>query len=222
MAKLYIDYMNNAFHFKKNLDLSIANNDTTNIVYYRGKYINALKQAYKLNPNGVLPASISNLSIEEEIKIQLDQHQQSINVAIKENKVTANVKKRTLGKEVGLKVRGLSTAISKLKVASTSQEKQQAKKEVRKSSLKLGGSALKAPVMIASKILTKLGPLAIIITALPLTILASGISFFWNLSNGDEPKFNEYTNTPIHQMSAGLQSAVKSVSAGIYNTIGRL
>lgn len=222
MVKTYGDYINDAFHMKKNLDLSIANKDTTNIVYYRGKYISALKQAYRLNPNVVLPSLISNLSIEEEIKVQLDNHQNTIDTAIKENKVNSDVKKNTLSKEIGLRIRGLSTAISKLKMATTEEEKKAARKDVTKASLKLGGTALKTPVMAAAKLLTILGPLMILIIGLPATLLASGLSFFGSLSNGKEPEFDKYTNTPIHQMSSGLQNAVKSVSAGIYNVVGRL
>lgn len=222
MAKTYNTWIKEAEIMKKILDDAIKINSVTDIIYYRGKYINALKQINKVNPNALIP-SISQLPIQAEIKVQLDHHQITVNNAIKENKRGTNVKKNTLTKDVGLRIRSLSTAIDKLKTASTDQEKKAARKEVVKSSLKLGGTALiKAPVMATAKALTVAGPIAIMILALPFTVFAGALSFFWSLSNDKEPKYSEYSNTTIHKMSSGLQSAVKSVSEGMYNIVGRI
>lgn len=221
MAKTYNTCINEAFIMKQNLTAAINNDDQKNIIYYRGKYLNLLKQIYKMNPSAVI-SSLSSKPIEDEIKDQLDEHQATINIQIKENKKSASVKKNTLSKEIGLKIRNLATSITKLKMANTDQEKKAARKEVAKNSLKLSGTALKTPVMATAKVLTLVGPIAILITTLPLMLFASSVSFFWSLSNDKEPQFKEYSNTPIHQMSFGLQSAVKSLSGEIYNTIGRL
>ena len=220
--KTYNTWIKEAEIIKKILDDAIKINSVTDIIYYRGKYINALKQINKVNPTALIP-SLSQLSIQEEIKVQLNQHQITVDNAIKENKRETNVKKNTLSKEIGLRIRSLSTAIDKLKTASTEQEKKAARKEVTKSSLKLGGTTLvKAPVMAAAKVLTVAGPIAVLIATLPFTVFAGALSFFWSLSNDKEPKYSEYSNTTIHKMSSGLQSAVKSVSEGLYNTIGRI
>ena len=224
MAKTYYDYMLRAQDNRVKLDEALKASDSKNIIYYRGKYVAELQKAFRLNPNGIVPASVTgsaSIRIEDAIKAELKKHKTQITYSIQKNKLNANIKNLTLVKEVGLKIKRLSTDASLLKHASTKKDKVEAKKQVAKSTLGVVGSVVKSPVMVASKVLSTVGPLAIIITTLPLQVLNLGVSMVIDIQNGTV-KDNPYSDTFVHQMSKCLGDAVKSVSKSVYNVVGRL
>ena len=52
MNRSYADWLNIAAGHKDNLDQAIADRNSKDVIYYRGKYLFALKQAYKLDNTG--------------------------------------------------------------------------------------------------------------------------------------------------------------------------
>lgn len=216
--KNYSTYLNEAYVYKQNLDKCISNGDNTGIIYNRGNYITSLKHLYRLNPTKRLPSVITSLPVEEELKNQLILHQNVIDTEIKKgksNKVKDKNGKIKVDTQLKLNADNLRASIESLKLMRTSDEKKQGRKKVAKNSLKLGGASL-------IKVTSILGPLAIWVGALPLVIVASGISFFWTLSEGKTPQFNEYANTPINQISNALQNAVRSLSQTTYDVVKKI
>lgn len=212
MKKSYSDYLNLAYVYKQNLDKCISNKDSTGIIYNRGNYINMLKYLYRLNPSKRLPPVLTTLPIEEELKNQLSLHQDVIDKAIKNNK---NKNSKKVDTQLKLNKDNLKASIEALKLMRDDNEKKQGRKKVAKNSVKLGSASIIKTVSI-------LGPLMIWVGALPLAIVASGISFFWSLSNGKTPQFNEYANTPVHQLSNTLQNAVRSLSQTAYDAVKKI
>lgn len=223
MAATYNQLLRDAAGYKAQLDAATTDKDR---IYYRGKYLATLKKAEKLNPSGIVPRSVNRRStstrIADEIAVELQNHRNQINTSIRNNKTTADKKNNTLAKEIGLKIRRIATSISSLKHARNDTERKNAKKNIAKDALGIGGTLLKSPVMIASRVLSTLGPLAIIITTLPITLLAAGLSLVIDIGEGQVKETNEYNNTGIHQMSKCLQDAVRSISNKIYQTTGRI
>jgi len=221
MSRSYRDWLDIASNHKIRLQFAIEEDNNKDIIYFRGKYIYDLKQAYKIDPNGIIPSSVnmrdSDCSIAEEISAELHNHQRLIETSISANKDKADVKNKTLSKEFGLKIRRLSTRASQVNFATG----HATKKDVANDSLGLAKTVVKAPGMIAAKVISKIGPLAITILGLPITLLASGISFVVGVSNGSVSN-DTYNNTVVHQMSNSLKDGVRKISNSLYKGLGKL
>ena len=224
MAKTYNDWLTMATHYGNRLDQAIAANDNKNILYCRGKYLYALKQAHKLNPSGILPPSVtgrsSNIALTAEINQVVRNHQAFIDQQLRANKDQRVTPKPSISKEIGLKLRRLSTRVKEVNMATGTATK----KDVVKDALSLTGSVLKVPVLVTTKVASTVGPLAVTLFTLPATLLASALSVGVDVYNGDVKKVDtdKYSNTIIHNMSNGLKKAVKNVSNNIHNTVARL
>ena len=221
MAHTYNDYLSTAASYKAKLDQAEIERDTKNIIYYSGKYLYYLKQAYRIDPTGLVPPSVIGLPtsrpIDAEIQLQLTNHQNRINFAIRQNKAEANINRPTFSTELKLKIRRLKTRISQLRHVRGSTRG----KDVAKDALSVAGTALKAPVMITSKVASKFGPLAITIVTLPVTVLASLLSITFDISENKSTNKN-YSDTAVHQMTDALKDGVRRISNKVYETTGRI
>ena len=221
MAKTYNEWLSIADDHKARLDYALSHNNAKDILYYRGKYIYDLKQAYKLNNRGTIPAGIcgkrTTTNLLSEIQYELRQHQVHIDNRLQENKQNSNINNHTLSSELGLKIRRLATRASQVDFATGSATKS----DIAKDALSLAGTTIKAPVMVSAKVVSKIGPLAITICALPVTLLASLLSFVVDVGR-DKPHYEGYNNTVVHQFSDTLKDAVRSLSTSMYNGLGRI
>ena len=226
MARTFNERLQAIAHLRTQLNDAMRRGDSKDIIYYRGKLLNQLKSAQKAYPTNIVPASMSGTGNDETVtnlvNIELNNHKNHINNAIRENKRSANTGNMSLPKEVGLKLRRLATDISKLKRAQGGREKSQAAWNITKSSLGLAGTAIKAPIMIASKVVSKVGPLAIAITALPLKLAASFMSISFDVLTGQVNESKDYSGVAITKMSTALGNAVKSIGNAGYKLAGRL
>lgn len=220
MKKNYSDWVNLATQYKSNLDQAYADSNSRDVIYYRGKYLHALKQAYKLNNSGIVPftrdGTTVNRPISDVIKVELKNHQDQIDASLSDNRVNSDVKNNTFSTELALKIRRLATRASQVDFSTGSADK----KQVTKDALGIAGTALKAPFMITSKVLSKIGPLAITIVGLPFTVLASALAATVDISNGKSS--GDYSNTVVHQLSDALKDGVKSISDNIYKSVGKM
>lgn len=225
MARTYNDYLRLALDNKRKLNQALSDKDQKNVIYYRGKLIFNLKQAHKLNPTCVVPASITGslpVNVDAYINQQLANHKNVIDKAIENNKKKTSIKKNSLAKEISLKLRRLSTKANQFKFATDPVRKSALKKDIAKDSLSLAGTALiKAPIMTTAKVISNVGPLAITIMALPITVFSSLLSATIDISNGKVKEPSDYNNTGIHQLSNCLKDAVKKLSKQTYETVGR-
>lgn len=225
MARNYVDYLRLALDNKIKLDQALADKNGKDVLYYRGKMLFNLKQAHKLNPTCVVPASITGstpVSIEAYINTELANHRNVIDKAIAANKKNSSIKKHCLSKEIALKIRRLSTKANQLNFATSAATRNAIKKEIVKDSLSLAGTTLiKAPVMTTAKVLSKFGPLAITIVALPVTVLSGLLSATIDVYNGKVSEPQSYNNTAVHQLSNSLKNAVKTLSTKTYESVGR-
>ena len=226
MARTYIDWLNVAQSHKILLDDAIRDSNSKDILYRRGKYLYALKQAEKLNPTGLVPPAVTGaprpLNVTDVIKTELNKHQSHIDSAIRQNKRDSSIKKMTLSKELSLKIKKVIASKDKLNRASTTAEKDAAKKELTKSSLGLAGAVAKAPVMATAKVASKVGPLAITIAFLPAKVLNVLFDVTLDVYNGTVSNSKTYNNTFVVQMSDCLKDAVKSLSKTTYEAVGRM
>ena len=226
MNKSYDEWLDLALEYRERLDLATDEENQKDVIYYRGKYIYALKQAYKLNNEGILPSDISGLTddvlIIQEIKRQLRGHQRQIDLAIKENKEASNIDTPSISKEIGLKFRRLATRVSQVNFATGVASKG----DIFKDSLSLSSSTfLKSPTLITCKVLSKVGPLAVSLIALPINLISS--IFFVTIDVGlgqvnKDNKQKDYNNTIIHKMSRGLSVAVNKIFESSYNAISKM
>lgn len=226
MSRTYRDWLNSAFRNRTNLDQAIADKNLKNIIYFRGKYLYDLKQAYKLNPTLVVPATISGLgenkNIVDLINIELANHQIQIDKAIHENKRSASIKKNTFSKEVALKMRRLSSRADQINFATNTVVVNDLKKEQSRDGLSLAGTAVKAPFMATAKVASKVGPLAITIAFLPAKVFASLLSITIDIFNGKTAEPSSYNNTIVDQFSDCLKQGIKQISKATYENVGRM
>ena len=227
MAKDYNDWLNKAMRHRSRLDEAIRAKNAKDILYYRGKLIFDFKQAYKINPSGIVPTSVSgyfkNVTIEAAINNELERHQLHINSYIRENKQNASMKNRSLTKELGLKIRRLSTRSSQINFATNAAERNNMKKNAAKEGASLAGTIAKAPVMATAKVASKVGPLGITILFLPANVLATLLSVTIDISKGDvSSDMSKYNNTPVHVLSKDLKNAVRTLSNKTYEAVGRM
>lgn len=221
MNRSYTDWLTVAANYKVNLDTALADKNEKDVIYYRGKYLFALKQAFKLNKSGQVPSSItgagSDISIETVINAELQNHQRQIDTSLKNNKTNSDIKKNTFSTELGLKIRRLATRVSQINFATGAATK----KDVAKDVLGVAGSTLKAPFMVTSKVLSEVGPLAVTIISLPFTLFASFFSLSFDLFDG-KIKEESYNNTVVHKMSKSLKEGIKNLSDITYKAIGKM
>ena len=227
MARDYNYWMTSAASHKSRLDQAIADGNGKDILYYRGKYLYDLKQAHKLNPSGYVPASFYGLSsgvydIADIINHELTNHRKHIDSSIQTNKRGASIKKMTIGRELGLKIRRLATRFSQISFASSPTAKKALKKEAAKDGASLAGSVIKAPFMAAAKVTSALGPLAITICFLPAKVFASLLTITIDAYNGRTSEPSDYNNTAVDQISGALKDGVRKLSKVTYETIGRI
>ena len=227
MARNYNDWLNVAMKHKSRLDQAIADKNSKDIIYFRGKYLYDLKQAHKLNPRGIVPPALTGSTaarIETVIGTELSNHQVHIDKALRENKRTASIKSHSMSKELGLKIRRLSTRADQVNFATNTAVRNGARKELAKDSASLAASTvLKAPVMVAAKVGSKVGPLAITIFFLPAKVVNTLLSVTIDVYNGKVKKdMSEYNNTVVDQLSNTLKDAVRQVSKHTYETVGRM
>ena len=165
------------------MEQAIASNDQKNIVYHSGKYLYALKQAYKLNDTGNVPMAVTGLTtdvaIDAAIRTQLCNHQTNIETAIRANKRSSNIANHTFSTELALKIRRLATRVTEANFATGTATK----KDIFKDSMGLVGTGIKGAFMIPAKIASKVGPLAITVLTLPLTVVASGLDFVIDIAD---------------------------------------
>ena len=226
MAKGYNDYLSLALDNQTKLQNAIASRNEQKQIYYRGRLLLNLRQAHKLNPRGSVPPSLTGgapLNLESLINAHLVTHQNFINSAIQNNKNNVSIKKPSLTKEIALKIRRLSTKVSRVNFVNNTAQKKAMKKDIAKDSLSLAGSTLiKGPVMATAKVASAVGPLVITVAALPVTVLAALLRMTIDISNGKESKPESYNNTCVHQMTKTLRSAIKDVSKTAYESMGRI
>ncbi len=227
MARNYNDWLNVAMNHKSRLDQAIADRNSKDILYFRGKYLYDLKQAYKLKPRGIVPASITGSTssrIETVISMELANHQAHIDKSIRENKQNTSIKSHSMSKELGLKIRRLSTRADQVSFATNTAVKKNAQKELAKDSARLAGTTLlKAPVMATAKVGSKVGPLAVTIFFLPAKVVNTLLAVTIDVYRGKvKDDMSEYNNTIVDQISGTLKDAIKTVSKHTYETVGRI
>lgn len=226
MARNYNSYLNKAREYRLELENALSSDNQKNILYYRGKYLLELKKAHKYNPAGVVPPLVSGLvsdvTINDLINQELEEHQDFIDYSIKNNKKNSSIKNKTFSKEAGLKIRRLSTRIDQINFSSDKVSKDDLKGEMVKDSAGLVGTAIKAPIMATAKVASKVGPLAVTICVLPFKVFVSLLTVVNDISNGKSSPVEEYNNTVVDKMTKSLQEAVRDVSTVIYDTTGRI
>lgn len=209
MAKTYLDYLRDAAGYKRSLNNALSTSNSKDIIYYRGKYLYALKSAHKLNPTASLPGSGKLLA--DEIRDELVNHQIHLNAAINQNKKATGNTKPSIPKEVGLKMRRLSTSISQANFATGGLSY---KKNIIKNSASLAGSVLiKAPIVTSAKVISKVGPLAVTIILLPALLLERGIleiSAIDGTVGVNEKNKNDYT--AINSLGNELKKGIKQIA----------
>lgn len=218
MAKGYNDYIQDALKLKTNLNNSISSNNIQDAIYYRGKLIHSLRCAYKLNPNAQVPSPLAvngNSDINAVINTELTTHKVNITASIRSNKQQSSVQKCTLTNEFKLKIRNLATSITAQKQNGNNG------KQITKDALSLAGTVAKAPVMVTSKVVSKIGPLAITLFMLPFTVVSSMIAVTIDIDKG-KVRNDSYNNTVVHQMSNVLKKGVKDIANIAYKATGKL
>lgn len=226
MNRTYGDWLDLAANHKQNLDSAVANKNPKEVLYYRGKYLFALRQAHKLNPAGILPGAVTGynyaVNLTDEIKVQLDNHRRQIERSLSDNKKNSNIKSTTLLQELGLKINRLSTRFSQVNFATNANEKKTASLNALNDSLGLLGTIAKSPVMAAAKVTSAVGPLAITICALPIKAFASLMAVTIDLYNGKVSTESSYNNTVVDQLTKTLKDGIKQLSKTTYESIGRI
>lgn len=226
MSRNYNDWLYIAKDHKNKLDQAIAERNAKDVIYYRGKYLFALKQAHKLNPSGIVPQSVTNygydVALKDEIQVQLTNHKNQIDASLRGNKNNSSIRDNTLTKEIGLKIRRLSTRISQVNFATNANERKNSIKGAVKDSASMMGTVAKAPIMVAAKVTSAVGPLAITICALPLKVFASLLTITIDAFNGKASEPSDYMNTPIDKLSDTLKDGVKKLSKVTYESVGRI
>lgn len=226
MAKTYDNWMDVAREQRRNLDAAISINNSNKIIYYRGKYLYALKQAYKLNPTGIVPQNVSNSHapshLVDEIRNTFSAHSAFIDSELVRNKANSDILNNTLYQELGLKLKRLSTRASEVSFASNDAEKRNANQNVGRSFLGLLGTMVKAPFMITSKVASKVGPLAVKIVFLPAKLLSTLFTTSLHTVFEINDQKGPYDHKVIDTVSNGLGSAVKKVFEASYKGLGRL
>lgn len=226
MNRTYDDWIISATEYRKYLDDAINSKNPKDILYYRGKYLFALKQAHKLNSSAVLPRNVTGYSYDtylaDEIKVQLENHKRQIEVSLSDNKKQANIKSTTLIKELGLKIRRLSTRATQINFATNATEKQKAIQNTVHDSAGLLGTVVKSPIMATAKVVSAVGPLVITIGALPLNVFASLLAVTIDLYNGKVASESTYNNTVVNQLSNTLKDGIKQLTKVTYESIGRI
>lgn len=222
MTKDYDDLMEDAEDHKIRLEEAINDKNHKDIIYYRGKYLYDLKRAYKIDSNGMVPSSVTGestpIALSDVIKKELQLHQAQIDREIDRVKDNSSIKQTPIPKETALKFRKLSTRVSQVNF----QTGRAQKRDVAADAVSiLGTTLIKTPALVTSRVASKLGPLAVMILAFPLTAFASLMSFANDVTS-KEPKGTGYTDTPIHEMSKTLQKTVKDIGANIYDTIAKI
>lgn len=229
MAMSYDDWMDNAKEQKRYLDAALSINNSQKIIYHRGKYLYALKRAYKLNNHGIVPAEVSfnNAAtyLVDELKSTFAAHNSFIESEISKNKANSSIENRTLSQELGLKIKRLSTRASEVSFASTNGEKEKLVKSAGKSSLSLLGTVAKAPLMVATNVASKVGPLAVTIVFLPFKLLStlfrSSLNTVFEIKE-DKKNKGPYDHKVIDTISDGLGKAVKKAFEASYKGLGKL
>lgn len=177
MDRTYNDWMDIAREKRRYLDAAISINNSNKIIYYRGKYLYALRQAYKLNPTGIVPQNISTSHaptyLIDEIRNTLHNHSAFIDDELVKNKVNSSVENKTLSTELGLKLKRLSTRAFQVSFASNNTEKANAQKSLNLAALGLLGTTAKAPLMVAANVGSKVGTLTVKIFFLPAKLLST-------------------------------------------------
>ena len=247
MARSYGHYLNKAALEKQSLDraiqlriatkrrrdLSDAERNKTiqqydkEILLHRGRYINNLKRAYKLNNSLMLPKSMvggTPVAIKDEIRNQLIQHQMEINNAIRQNtsRINNNASVKNIviaGKDYLLKIKRLATRGDQYRFASSKTARDNLRKSLGKDLVSSLGSTAKPPVMAVFKVMSKLGPLAITLTALPYTAFASLAIGFYRMSENQNANF---FNNEVIDLNKNLNNAVEGFFNRAYNTVGRM
>ena len=226
MRRDYYEWLDAAREQKIELDRAIADGNAKDVIYRRGKYLYALKQAYKIDPDGIVPNAVTNygydVDLNQEIKVQLENHQNQIDASIRHNKHKSSIKNPTLFNEFGLKIRRLASRVSQVNFATNAAEKREAKQGIAKDAASLAGTAIKAPVMVAAKVTSAVGPLVVMVAALPFTVLASLLTITVDAFNGKTSEPSDYMNTPVTKMSVALQDGVKKLSTTAYEAVGRI
>lgn len=224
MARTYDNWLNSAKQNRENLEQAITNGISKDIIYYRGKYLYDLKQAYKLNNDGIASGDITGLDtdsyLDEVIHSVLNDHRVYIQHTIDENKIEPDMKNNNLLKELGLKLKRLAVRSDQKKFAFTDNELNKLNKSNAKETLSLAGSIVKAPFMLTAKVVSKVGPLAIGILALPFKLTSDIIhSTFTTVFNIEDK--NEYDHKIINGISSLLSSAITKISELSYNALAR-
>lgn len=224
----YDQWIERAEDHKKELDSAIAKGNDTGIVYHRGKYIFALKQAYKLNPHGKVPAHIIKKSLPEPltsvIKTELKNHKDQIDLSLKDTKKDASIKitKPSALKETFLKISRLSSRAKHIYFSPAGPLKDAQKKEMVKDSTGLAAtSLLKLPAMTALKTGHYLGPVVVFVAALPINLVVSAIIVTAKIGSGKTVDIGE-TYTKVDSLSKALRNGIKDITKVFYEQIGRL
>ena len=226
MARSYMDLLTKATKQRLRLDQAIADGNQKEILRLRGRYLLTLKQAHKLNPTGNVPPQVTGYSaltpISDVISTELNNHQNYIDSCLRANKRNSSIKNYTLAKEVGLKLRRLSTRADQVNFATNAATRNSLKQEMAKDSAGMVGTAIKAPIMVGARVLNKAGPVVISLFFLPFKAVSALLSVTLDISNGNtKSDISEYNNTVVHQLSHTLEDAVRNVSKTIYNNTGR-
>lgn len=215
--KTYADCIAEASDHKTDLNKAIENFDgnPADLIYYRGNYIAAIREAYALDSDAEIPDFFSEPSFEEEIKKELREHQSVIEAAIKMRKVDPGKAKKPLGSAWNLVSEHANTTKNLMNLAETEEAKLYEKKKLLKDNIKRAA-------MVPTKVISKVGPVIIWFAILPLSFVAAGVKIFSKLGDGKEIKSSDYNDTIIHQMSKELRTGFEKIFDALHNKIGRL
>lgn len=224
MTGAYDNWLNNAKQNREKLEQAIADKTSKDIIYYRGKYLYALKQAYKIDNSGIATGDITGMAsdryLDEVIHSVLNDHRTYIQQSIDENKIDPNMKDNNLLKELGLKLKRLAVRSDQKKFALTVPERNGIRRKSAKETLSLAGSIVKAPFMITAKVISKVGPLAVGLFALPFKLAADIMNSTLKTVLDVEIE-NEYDHKIINGISSLLSSAITKISELSYNALAR-
>lgn len=225
MSTEYDSWMDLAKEHREKLDDALADNDEKNILYYRGKYLFALRQAYKVNKVGLVDPSVSGLStatsVDTVVRNVYKDHAEFINKRIIENKVHASIKEPTLAREFGLKMRRLACHVSQACFPHRAATKKQLGKEIAKDVGSLVGSVAKTPFMLTARVISTVGPLAIGIASFPFRLLSGFFTSTASSIFGIGDASNAFDNKVIKTVTTGLGNAIKFVGDKTYGWVGR-
>lgn len=192
--------------------------DEKAITVYRGRFLRARRRAYMVNKTPAARTLIHSQALE---------HKKQIEKRIRDNKINSDIKNPTFSTELGLKIRRLANRVRQVNFAANAVEKKNHQKAIFMDSAGLAATvALKAPLMVPTKIISKVGKLACHVITFPIAFvnwgLANTASAYTAANKGDSSfKTTPYNKTFVYQLTDALANGITSITSAIYKQVGK-